>query len=130
MTTRLKQNKAMAAASAISAEGQSKVPANPCGQSTLPEEQRQIEDYPDHSGAVNFSSLWIDSTSGSPARMKRKDGRKVSQAGGDGTGQEGLISTEYLLHVTPDEADEGHHHDKRPRRGLTQGQTVNHVRQG
>ncbi len=54
----------------------------------------------------------------------------MSQAGGDGTGQEGLISTEYLLHVTPDEADEGHHHDKRPRRGLTQGQTVNHVRRG
>ncbi|MNN82612.1 hypothetical protein D3C81_1995620 [compost metagenome] len=31
------------------------------------------------SGAVNLSSLWVDSTNGPPARMKRKDGRKVNQ---------------------------------------------------
>lgn len=54
-------------------------------QHVVAEEQRKVEDYPTTaavipvSGAVNFSSLWVDSTSGPPARMNRNEGRKVNQ---------------------------------------------------
>jgi hypothetical protein len=100
------------------------------------EEQRQVEDHPDHGGGDGgqrrgeLQSPCVASTSGPPARMNRNDGRKVKKVTTvapprrPGTG----VRPEHLLGQPPTKADEGHHHDQRPRRGFAQRQAVDHLR--
>jgi tetratricopeptide (TPR) repeat protein len=118
-------------------EGRASVP---CGQSTCqPKNSARFRITPTTaavmpvSGAVNFRSPWVDSTSGAPARMNRKLGRKVKKvatAAPAKPASSSMIRAEDLLGPGADEADEGHHHDQRPRRGLAQRQAVDHLRAG
>ena len=63
--------------------------------------------------------------------MKRNDGRKVkkvtTQAASSAAGEQGVGPEQRLLPAA-DEADEGHDHDQRSRRGLAERQAVDHLR--
>ena len=138
ITPRLNHSSASAASRAITAAGHSKVPDQPCGQSTCQAKNRaRLTITPTTaavmpvSGAVNFSSLWVDSTSGPPAKdeqERRQEGKPGDQRRRQRATDKGRLGAEYRLHIGTDEADKRHHHDQRPRRGFPQRQTINHLR--
>ena len=63
--------------------------------------------------------------------MNTNDGRKVKKVTTrrrQRAAGEQRVGPEHLLQPAADEADEGHHHDQRARRGLAERQAVDHLR--
>ena len=83
------------------------------------------------SGAVNLSCPCVVSTSGPPARMKRKLGRNVKNVATHApaiAGQRQRVGAEHRLRPSADEADERDDHDERARRRFAERQAVDHLR--
>ena len=82
------------------------------------------------SGAVNRSWPCVVSTSGPPARMKKKLGRNVKYVATQAPAMPASASdsrTEHHLRPAADEADERDDHDERAGRGLAERQPVDHL---
>ena len=83
------------------------------------------------SGAVNRSWPCVVSTSGPPARMNRKLGRKVKKVATHAPAMPASaqrLRPEQLLRPAADEADERDDHDQRPGRRFAQREAVDHLR--
>ena len=112
-------------------------PAAPCGHSTWPaKKSARLTITPTTaaviavSGAVKRRSPCVASISGPPRRMKQNDGRKVKNvttAAAATPRQEEGVRAEHGVRPAADEADEGDHHDQRPRRRLAERQPVDHL---
>jgi hypothetical protein len=62
--------------------------------------------------------------------MKMKDGRKVNQVtsvAATAPARNRLSGPNKCLGVAADKADEGNHHDQRPRRGFAEREAVDHL---
>lgn len=65
-----------------------------------------------------------------PARINRNDGRNVNQVASTAATAPArkLIRAIRHIHIATNKSHKCHNHDKRPRRGFAQRQTINHLR--
>jgi drug/metabolite transporter (DMT)-like permease len=105
-------------------------------QHVVAEEQRQVEDHADHGGGDGGErggefEIVVGRLDQRPAGQDEDEGRQEGEPGhqhaATAPARNRLSGPNNRLHVAADKADEGHHHDQRPRRGFTQRQPVDHL---